>query len=110
MDLGVLPGPYGFKAAIHHTGEATDPDNVDRKLRQSDKEYFLPTFEKYLPKAKGPIVASRICTYENSEDGHFRLGIHPKHKNVIVAAGFSGHGFKFQPVMGEILTDLALNG
>ena len=48
--------------------------------------------------------------YSYSEDGFFRIGLHPKSDRVVVAAGFSGHGFKFQPVVGEILADLALMG
>jgi sarcosine oxidase len=45
-----------------------------------------------------------------SPDGHFVVGLHPRHARVAVAAGFSGHGFKFASVMGEILADLALDG
>jgi sarcosine oxidase len=65
---------------------------------------------KYLPGAVGEVLAHKVCVYANSEDGHFRIGLHPKSERVVVAAGFSGHGFKFQPVMGEILADLALDG
>jgi sarcosine oxidase len=48
--------------------------------------------------------------YTNTPDEHFVLGLHPAHPNVVVAAGFSGHGFKFVPVIGEILADLAIDG
>jgi glycine/D-amino acid oxidase-like deaminating enzyme len=43
-------------------------------------------------------------------DGQFLLGRHPRHPQVVVSAGLSGHGFKFAPVLGEILADLALDG
>lgn len=48
------------------------------------------------------------CMYTLTPDGHFLLGVHPQHAQVVVAAGFSGHGFKFTPVIGEILADLVL--
>jgi glycine/D-amino acid oxidase-like deaminating enzyme len=50
------------------------------------------------------------CMYTNTPDGHFVIAVHPHHPRVAVAAGFSGHGFKFAPVVGEILADLALDG
>jgi len=40
-------------------------------------------------------------------DEHFIIDAHPRHPQVIIAAGFSGHGFKFSSVFGEILSDLA---
>ncbi|GAB2744934.1 FAD-dependent oxidoreductase [Streptomyces bullii] len=48
--------------------------------------------------------------YANTPDEHFVLARHPEHAQVIVACGFSGHGFKFVPVIGEILADLAIEG
>jgi sarcosine oxidase len=43
-------------------------------------------------------------------DENFIVDVHPVHPQVIVAAGFSGHGFKFAPLMGIALADLALDG
>jgi sarcosine oxidase len=48
--------------------------------------------------------------YTNTPDQHFVLATHPEHEQVTVACGFSGHGFKFVPVVGEILADLATTG
>ena len=48
--------------------------------------------------------------YDNSPDGHFILDRHPDHENVVIGCGFSGHGFKFAPVIGEILSDLSTHG
>ena len=50
------------------------------------------------------------CMYTNTPDEHFVIARHPAHEQVIVACGFSGHGFKFAPVVGEILADLAADG
>ena len=43
-------------------------------------------------------------------DEHFLIDFHPEHRNVVFATGFSGHGFKFAPVVGEVLADLAMEG
>jgi sarcosine oxidase len=45
-----------------------------------------------------------------SPDEHFVIGLHPAHPQVALAAGFSGHGFKFASLVGEVLADLALDG
>jgi glycine/D-amino acid oxidase-like deaminating enzyme len=48
--------------------------------------------------------------FVNSPDEHFIVDVLPDHRNVVVAAGFSGHGFKFCAAIGEILADLATHG
>jgi glycine/D-amino acid oxidase-like deaminating enzyme len=48
--------------------------------------------------------------YTMTPDAHFIIDHHPHNQNVVIACGFSGHGFKFAPVVGEILADLALDG
>jgi sarcosine oxidase len=63
-----------------------------------------------LPGVGGPLSEHAVCLYTMSPDGHFVVGLHPQHARVAIAAGFSGHGFKFASVMGEILADLALDG
>ena len=55
-------------------------------------------------------MSSLICLYENSPDGHFLIDRVPEHANVIFGGGFSGHGFKFASVVGEIVADLATKG
>lgn len=48
--------------------------------------------------------------YTNTPDEDFAIAAHPEEEDVTIAAGFSGHGFKFVPVVGEILADLATEG
>ena len=55
-------------------------------------------------------MAMKTCLFSNSPDKHFVLDRHPDFPQVSVAAGFSGHGFKFASVVGEIMADLALEG
>jgi sarcosine oxidase len=64
----------------------------------------------YLPAADGPRRDASVCLYTLSPDRHFVIDRHPEHPNVAVATGFSGHGFKFASVVGEILADLAETG
>jgi sarcosine oxidase len=105
-----LPGPSGFKVARHWAGPTIDPDDLDRSTCKTDEVDFLGHLRRYLPSAYGEVSELQACVYGNSNDGHFRIGIHPESNRVVVAAGFSGHGLKFQPVIGEILADLALTG
>jgi sarcosine oxidase len=100
----------GLKLALHGDLRRTDPDHVDRTVQPADEATFRPCLERYMPAANGPVLAMRTCLYENSPDEHFILGLHPAHDRVVVAAGFSGHGFKFASVIGEALADLALDG
>jgi sarcosine oxidase len=52
----------------------------------------------------------QICMYTNSPDHHFIVDRSPAHPHVTLACGFSGHGFKFASVIGEVLADLAIDG
>ncbi|CAM5493328.1 N-methyl-L-tryptophan oxidase OS=Streptomyces rimosus subsp. rimosus (strain ATCC / DSM 40260/ JCM 4667 / NRRL 2234) OX=1265868 GN=solA PE=4 SV=1 [Streptomyces rimosus subsp. rimosus] len=66
---------------------------------------------RLLPSLPGRHLKSVTCMYTNTPDEHFVLARHPAHPDAVtVACGFSGHGFKFVPVVGEILADLALGG
>jgi glycine/D-amino acid oxidase-like deaminating enzyme len=56
------------------------------------------------------MVAAKVCLYTNTPDEHFIIDRHPRFPNVLIAGGFSGHGFKFAPVVGEILADLIASG
>jgi len=109
-EMGDLEGPKGLKVARHYPNETIDPDDDGAKaVRKGDAEDVRPFLKKWLPGATGDCVVVRTCMYANSEDGHFRIGLLPNHKNVTVIAGLSGHGFKFQPILGELGADLALN-
>ena len=58
----------------------------------------------------GELLDKKTCIYTNTPDEQFMIGVLPDHPQVSVAAGFSGHGFKFASVIGEIMADLAQNG
>ena len=100
----------GVKVARHHSGDLCDPDAVDRRVNEEDERRLRTAIGNRIPSLNGPVVASRICLYENSPDLHFLIDRVPEHPNVIYVGGFSGHGFKFASVIGEIVADLVTHG
>lgn len=103
--------PYGLKIACHYPGSVTDADDVDRRTGESDIEDIRYALDKYLPGTFESMVTAKTCLYANLPDENFVIDKLPGfEKRVIVACGFSGHGFKFASVVGEILADLAING
>jgi sarcosine oxidase len=101
----------GFKfGKYHHLGENVDPDTVDREPRPDDEELLRSFALRYFPDGAGPTLMLKGCLFTNSPDRHFILDLHPDHPEVAIAAGFSGHGYKFCSVVGEIMADLAERG
>ncbi|MFK7804404.1 MAG: FAD-dependent oxidoreductase, partial [Anaerolineae bacterium] len=66
--------------------------------------------DRYFPMASGPTMSLETCMFTNSPDGHFIIGHVPNMEQVYFAAGFTGHGYKFASVMGEIMADLSDRG
>jgi sarcosine oxidase len=101
----------GFKVGMyHHLREAVDPDTMDREPGPADEAPLRDFTDRYFPDAAGPTMTLKTCMFTNSPDEHFIVDLHPEFPQVAVAAGFSGHGFKFASVIGEILADLATDG
>jgi sarcosine oxidase len=100
----------GFKIALHGPMAATDPHAIERNVLPGDEETFRECLQRFIPQGDGPTLAIRTCLYTNSPDGHFIIDRHPVHERIVIATGFSGHGFKFATVVGELLADLAMDG
>lgn len=101
----------GFKLALHRRNAEVDPDTVARGPLPGDEETVREVLRERIPDADGDLLALRVCLYTNSPDSHFVIDRLPGHDGrAVVACGFSGHGFKFASVMGEVLADLALDG
>jgi sarcosine oxidase len=101
----------GFKIGkYHHRHESVAAESVDRDCYPEDEAVLREGIRRYFPEADGPTLAMKVCMFANTPDEHFIIDRHPDAENVIVAAGFSGHGFKFCSVVGEILVDLATQG
>lgn len=104
-------GPIGLKLAHHKPGEITDPDHVNRSIKPGEEQILLDVLYNYFPDAAGNVLSLKTCLYSNSEDADFIIDFVPEtDSRVVIAAGFSGHGFKFASVVGELLADLATKG
>ena len=101
----------GFKIGrSHHLLQKVDPDQMDREVHEEDEAILRQAVSRYFPLAAGRLLDRKTCIYTNTPDEHFMIGVLPDRPQVSVAAGFSGHGFKFASVIGEIMADLAQNG
>lgn len=114
-----LPTPlYGFpdfgagvKAAFHGFGDLTTADELEREVDIArDVAPVARAMEDWMPGTAATLREAAACMYSLTPDSHFVIDRHPHHNNVVLCGGFSGHGFKFAPVMGEIAADLALDG
>ena len=100
----------GLKVSRHHTGESTDPETVDRTVHESDLGGLRRFIRDRMPGASQRVTASTVCLYTNTPDDRFVIDRHPAAPGVAFASACSGHGFKFAPVIGEILADLVVDG
>ena len=102
----------GFKCARwHHLEQAIDdPACMDRDCHPEDEVILRAFVRRYFPDGDGPTLSMRTCLFTNTPDTHFVIDAHPDSPHVFIAGGFSGHGFKFCSVVGEILADLAQDG
>ena len=101
----------GVKAAFFLAGGSpTDPETIDREVREEEADFLRGYLAEHVPELAGRCLDARACMYTNTPDEHFVISLHPEHPQVAVACGFSGHGYKFCSVVGEILADLAIEG
>ena len=107
----MIDGPDGgMKIAYFDTGIETSPDAVDREIHDAEVDAMRVRALQLFPALTGPLVKAQACLYSTTPDSHFIIGALPDRPQVAIAVGFSGHGFKFVPVVGEILADLVIDG
>jgi sarcosine oxidase len=100
----------GFKIGkYHHRRQNTDPDALDRTCSTEDEATLRDALSHYFPDANGPTLSASACLFTNTPDEHFVIDRLPDHQQVVVAGGFSGHGFKFCSAVGEMAANLALD-
>jgi monomeric sarcosine oxidase len=106
-----IHGQPGLKCANHAGGDNTTVDDVDRTVHEDEYPAILDAADWLFGKEHftGKVLSSSVCLYARTPDGDFIIDRYPEHENVVIAAGFSGHGFKFTPAIGEHLVELALN-
>ena len=97
-------------AKHHHLDETADPDRVDHSVSAKDEAAIRAALTEHVPAADGPLAAAKTCLYTVTPDHDFIVDRMPGAPNVVIASICSGHGFKFAPVMGDILADLATLG
>jgi sarcosine oxidase len=106
-----IDGPSGgVKAAIHGSRNECTPATIDRTIHDADLQQLKDKLARRIPALNGEVLKAQTCLYTMTPDEHFVLGRHPNHPAVSLACGFSGHGFKFASVVGEVLADLAIDG
>nr|WP_296065786.1 N-methyl-L-tryptophan oxidase [uncultured Actinoplanes sp.] len=106
-----IDGPEGgAKIAFFRRGTPTTPETLDTAVHEYEIAEMAGYCGKRVPDLPGEFLRGEPCLYSNTPDEHFVIAPHPAHESVTVACGFSGHGFKFVPVVGEILADLATTG
>ncbi len=96
----------GLKVSHHHSGVTADPETVDRTVRDADVKRIRAFVRARMPAADGPLRTSRVCLYTNTPDDEFVIDRHPIAPGVVFASACSGHGFKFAPIVAEMLADL----
>ena len=102
---------YGLKVAEHTGGSlVADPLAVDRELDRADQERVERFLAAQLPGVERVCSHHAVCMYTLTPDEHFIVDRHPTDPRIVLAAGLSGHGFKFTGVLGKALADLALTG
>ncbi|XP_046936841.1 peroxisomal sarcosine oxidase [Lynx rufus] len=122
LGLGLSPAPHhiyglpsgeypGLMKVCYHHGNNVDPEERDCPEAFSDFQdvQILGRFVRdHLPDLEPKPALLEPCLYTNTPDEHFILDRHPKYDNVVIGAGFSGHGFKLSPVVGKILYELSM--
>jgi len=104
-------GPVGWKVAHHYPGNPIHPDASNREISTHELQTLENFAVQYLGVSPGALTSTQTCLYSNTPDEHFVIDRLPNtYERVSVAWGFSGHGFKFTPVVGEILADLCIHG
>ena len=101
----------GLKFGLHKAVAACDPDEVDRAVPAEVVDLFRARLNQLLPGSAERLLWAESCLYAMTPDTDFIVDVHPAHQGrVCFGGGFSGHGFKFAPVIGEILADFAEKG
>jgi sarcosine oxidase len=101
----------GVKAAFHGRGPIANPANLDRQIDMTrDVEPVAHALGQWMPGAAARYLEGKVCMYALTPDRHFAIDRYPGDPRVVICGGFSGHGFKFASVIGEVASQLALDG
>jgi sarcosine oxidase len=104
------PDSEGVKVGLHGSNHICSPNTVNRTIRPEEERIIRERVADAFPLLAGRLLHAETCLYTMTPDEHFIVDKHPEFSQVSLAAGFSGHGFKFASVLGEVLADLATDG
>jgi sarcosine oxidase len=115
MHYAIPPGSTNVAGGIkvakhHHRNQIVDPDDHDQTVSPADEALIRAALADHVPAVNGRLIAAKTCLYTVTPDGDFLIDRVPGSPSIIVVSACSGHGFKFAPVIGEILADLATRG
>jgi glycine/D-amino acid oxidase-like deaminating enzyme len=96
----------GVKAAFHGAGTATTVAELDRTIHDGEREAMRALLAAWMPGSAQSYGGGKVCMYSVTPDQHFVIAPLPGEARIVIAGGFSGHGFKFASVVGEIAGDL----
>ncbi len=98
----------GVKVALHGSDQVCTADTVRREVTAADEHTIRDRLAGTIPLLSGRLIRAETCLYTMTPDENFVIDTHPEFPQVALACGFSGHGFKFANVVGEILAELAM--
>lgn len=112
VHYGLPPyGRMGIKIAKHyHFDEVVEPGRCDARVSAADEAAIRAPLGEFLPAANGRLRDAQTCLYTMTPDETFIIDRVPQAPHVVIASPCSGHGFKFAPVVGEIVADLITSG
>lgn len=100
---GIPDAGDGAKAGLHHQGRAAAVETIDRDAHPADLDALRGPLRRFAPDLDGRLRRAEVCMYTNTPDHHFIIDVHPLHPQILIAAGFSGHGFKFSSAIGDLI-------
>jgi sarcosine oxidase len=106
---GTETGSGGTDSITAGEWDDVTPDDLPTDATDREERFHRGFAETYFPDGAGPTMRLETCMLTESPDDHFLLGRHPDYDAVTVAAGFTGHGFKFTAVVGEVLADFVVD-
>jgi sarcosine oxidase len=104
-------GSMGIKISKHHhLDQVVEPDTCDRKVCAEDEAVIRAPLAQYLPGANGRLLEAQTCLYTMTPDDTFIIDRMPGFPHIVIASPCCGHGFKFSPIVGDIVADLVTRG
>ncbi|MCI4385829.1 hypothetical protein PGIGA_G00055220 [Pangasianodon gigas] len=98
----------GLMKVCYHMGSETEPDERDRQTDRRDVDALSTYISRCFPGLVPVPAVVESCMYTVTPDNNFVLDRHPTYSNIVIGAGFSGHGFKFAPIVGKVLCELSM--